>query len=47
MKLAEALDDRASFRRLCGFSIRADAGTDDVRALPRCPDHPSSGRAVF
>ena len=36
VKLAEALDDRASFRRFCGFSVvRADAGAHHLRAVPQ------------
>ena len=35
VKLAEALDDRASFRRYCGFSMgEATARAHDVRPVP-------------
>ncbi len=38
VRLAEALDDRASFRRFCGFADpRADAGAHELRAVPQGP----------
>lgn len=38
VKLAEALDDRASFRRFCGFS--ANEATPERTAFVRLPDNP-------
>jgi hypothetical protein len=35
VKLAEALDDRGSFRRCCGFGFRTDTGAHGFRALSR------------
>jgi IS5 family transposase len=43
VKLAEALDDRASFRRYCGFSANEATPAHGLRPLPESPHRSGPG----
>ena len=47
VKLAEALDDRASFRRFCGFSANEATPSEPLCSLSTTPDRQRSGQTLF